>query len=278
MTQIAITTLVENTALGQGVRGEHGLAFWVETDSSRVLFDTGQTADVLFHNADCLGIDLSTTDAVVLSHGHYDHTGGLGELLKKTGRPHLMLHPDALIQRYTRRADGSTPEIGICGGLTEADLRQHAELIWTEQPTEVSDGLMATGGVPRVTEYEDTGGDFYLDEHCTQVDPIADDQALFSDTADGTVVLLGCAHAGIINTLHYIRELTNGKAIHAVIGGMHLVRATGERLDLTVQALHELGVRLIAPAHCTGAQPTARLCAHFPEQWQPCPVSTRFQF
>ena len=278
MTTAVVTTLVENTARGQGFCAEHGLSFWIETSSCRVLFDTGQTPDVLFHNAEFLGIDPAEADVVVLSHGHYDHTGGLEEVLGRARRPRLMLHPDALIQRYTRRPDGTTPEIGIRGGLTEAVLRRRAEIVWTEQPTEIADGLMVTGNVPRATGYEDTGGDFYLDEACERPDPIADDQAVFFDTADGTVVLLGCAHAGVINTLEHIRRQTGGRPIYTVIGGMHLVHASSERLQRTVDALRSLGVRLLAPGHCTGAQPTARLCTEFPDRWQPCHVGARFQF
>lgn len=278
MTTICITTLVENTASGRGVRGEHGLAFWIEAGPHHVLFDTGQTADVLLHNADRLKIYLAAADTVVLSHGHYDHTGGLDEVLRQTSRPRLLLHPAALSRRFIRRLDGSVPDIGIPAGLTEADLRQRTELVWTAQPTDAVAGLKVTGEVPRNTDYEDTGGAFYLNSACTWPDPITDDQAVFFDTSEGTVVLLGCAHAGVINTLHYVQRLTDGQPIRAVIGGMHLAHASPERMDRTVQALRQLDVGLIAPTHCTGARSAARLWAELPDRWQPCPVGTRFEF
>ena len=104
---INVTVLVENTAFGPGARGEHGLAFWIEAGSKGVLFDTGPGPDVLVHNAEHLGIDLASTDAVVLSHGHYDHTGGLMEVLKRAGKIPLFLHPGALIPRYSRKKDGT---------------------------------------------------------------------------------------------------------------------------------------------------------------------------
>jgi 7,8-dihydropterin-6-yl-methyl-4-(beta-D-ribofuranosyl)aminobenzene 5'-phosphate synthase len=146
------------------------LAFWIEVESEgdanskRVLFDTGQTPEVLLHNAELLGIDLSSADVVVLSHGHYDHTGGLREVLRQAGEVPLFLHPGSLAQRFSRQKDGSVQEIGMPPPLDQGFLGAHASsLVWTDQSVRVTDGLRVTGSVPRATDYEDTGGDFYLD-------------------------------------------------------------------------------------------------------------------
>jgi 7,8-dihydropterin-6-yl-methyl-4-(beta-D-ribofuranosyl)aminobenzene 5'-phosphate synthase len=276
---IRVTVLVENTASGRNTRGEHGLAYWIETDTFRLLFDTGQTQQTLLHNTEQLKVDLAGADAVVLSHGHFDHTGGLPGLLQQMDRPSLYLHPAALARRFSRHHDGAVVDVGIPIQLDEAALRQHAvSLDWTERPVQISDAIWATGPVPRVNDYEDTGGDFYLDRDCKQIDPITDDQAIFFPSRDGTVVVVGCAHAGVINTLQYVRRLTNNKPIHAVIGGMHLVHASEERLERTGEALRQLDVQVLAPAHCTGPMPTAWLWAQFPERWRPCHVGSRFEY
>jgi len=276
---IRVTVLVENTAFGRHTLGEHGLAYWIEAGEHRVLFDTGQTPESLLHNAEHLSIDLSTADAVVLSHGHYDHTGGLESVLELTDKAKIFLHPGALKRRYSRQKDGKVLAIGIPPGMTEAHIRsQTASLAWTDGVTELVPGIHVTGYVHRENDFEDTGGAFFLDEECRHPDPIEDDQAVFFDTSEGTVVLLGCAHAGVVNTLRSVRAETGGRPIHTVIGGMHLVNASPERMDRTIDALRELDVERLAPAHCTGARAQAILAAEFPDTWEPTHVGSRFEF
>ncbi|MGW8266594.1 MAG: MBL fold metallo-hydrolase, partial [Longimicrobiales bacterium] len=175
--------------------------------------------------------------------------------------------------------DGAIREVGPPPPLSEAFLTAHSSSVtWTSGATFVTDEIQVTGPIPRNTEYEDTGGDFFLDATCATRDLIEDDQATFFDTRDGTVVLLGCAHAGVVNTLRHVQSLTGMRPIHAVIGGMHLTAASNIRMDRTVEALRELNVSLIAPLHCTGARAQARLASEFPDAWVPCQVGSRFEF
>ncbi|HAI11406.1 MAG TPA: MBL fold metallo-hydrolase [Phycisphaerales bacterium] len=273
-----ITTLVENTATGRNIRAEHGLSYWIEADGHCILFDTAQTPDVLMHNARRLKFDFADVEAVVLSHGHYDHTGGLMAVLDEAKHPRLYLHPDALAKRYSQHTGGVMVDVGVAGGLSRAMLADKAEIVWTQSPTEIVPGLWVTGQVPRINQFEDTGGDFYLDAKAQQVDPIVDDQSIFFDTGQGVVVLLGCAHAGVINTLTHIRLLTNDRPIYAVIGGMHLLHASEERMTQTIESFRALNVQLLAPTHCTGPFAAARLWSEFPDRWQPCRVGARFVF
>ena len=274
---VKITVVVENTAGWRGTLGEHGLAFWVEAGPRRVLFDTGQ-GHVLLRNAEQLGVPLDSAEALVLSHGHYDHTGGLRDALNAAQSPSVYVHPAAFERKYACIDAGKAYEIGM-PDMDEAAVRAQAgQLVFTKEPVEVLDGLFVTGEVPRVTEFEDTGGPFFIDSECRQPDPLVDDQAMFFDTAEGVVVLLGCAHAGVVNTLRHVRELTGGRPIRAVAGGMHLAAASEDRMTRTIAALRELDVEGLGPAHCTGAPATAALWAAFPGRCLPCNAGTRMVF
>jgi 7,8-dihydropterin-6-yl-methyl-4-(beta-D-ribofuranosyl)aminobenzene 5'-phosphate synthase len=268
--QLTITVLVENTAGARGLLGEHGLSFWVEADSYKLLFDTGQ-GYALRHNARELGIDLRDSDAVALSHGHYDHAGGLPSVFEETRNAVLFLHPDAIAPKYSPRGAIGSP---IQDKQTlDANTRR---IVWTETPTEIIPGLWLTGPIPRRHPLEDTGGDFWRDADRRVSDRLSDDQALFAETPGGLVVVLGCAHAGTINTLDYISQITGRDKIRAVLGGMHLLQASRDRLEATAAALERYDVQLIGANHCTGLNAIAHL-------WRlgrsiDCRVGTRLQF
>lgn len=271
-----ITILVENKA-AQGLATEHGLAMWIETEGRRILFDTGQGA-ALEPNARMLGTDLSTADTLVLSHGHYDHTGALASVLRQAPDVDVYCHPGVTRPRYAIR-DGKTRSIGIPREPKEAlDAVPEEHLHWVEKPLMLTDKVGLTGFVPRQTGYEDTGGPFYLDPEGTSPDLIEDDMALWIDTDEGTVVCLGCAHAGVVNTLEYISGLTGHRTFRAVIGGFHLMSAGQERLDETVEALGRLSAALLAPCHCTGDSATAHLRAALGERVAPSRAGTVYRF
>ena len=273
---IGITTLVENTVHQPGLKAEHGLSLHIQFGRHQVLFDTGQS-DLLRSNADLLEFNLRHLDAIVLSHGHYDHCGGLKTAWSLSPTCKLHLHPAAVAAKFSANAEGVARFIGMPDNAQEV-IRAGAATIWTRGLTEVVPGLFATGEIPRQTDFEDTGGRFFLDEPCQKPDPLADDQALFFECRDGLVVLLGCAHAGVVNTLLYIERMTGGKRIHAVLGGLHLLNATPERLAATVEALRQRNIPLLMPSHCTGWVAQARLCESFPKRCAAPGVGRRFAF
>lgn len=258
---LRVSLLVENTARGAGILGEHGLCWCVRTGNSQILFDLGQGL-VLESNARRMGIDLSLTDGVVFSHGHYDHVGGWLELGGRLAGTRVFLHPDALESKFQKRGDGRMDAAGLAA-FPDSVLSAQVDLIQSKAPREVVSGVWMTGEIPRRHDIEDTGGDFYCGPDAERVDPLHDDQALFFRTASGVVVILGCAHAGLVNTLDYISELT-GARLHAVFGGMHLLHASSERIDFTVEALRGFAPDWIGPNHCTGDRAVARLWEAFP--------------
>jgi len=272
--ELKIKVLVENCVEKRGLLAEHGLSLLIETGPARILFDTGQ-GTALRHNAEPLQLDLKQVTDVALSHGHYDHTGGLAFALNGMHEPRLYMHPAALDLKYARNSDGSARTVGMASG-DKIVAEELAEIIPVEARTELAGGLFLTGPVPRLTDFEDTGGAFFRDRTCTEPDPLPDDQAAFAETAEGTVVILGCAHAGVINTLHYIQQLTGGRPIHSVIGGMHLVNAGPERMERTVVALRRFNLQRLIPCHCTGFPATLRLWKEFPGICERCAVGSVF--
>lgn len=274
---VELTMLVENEARGRSIISEHGLSYWLKTDNGALLFDCGQGAAIL-PNAETLGIDLSEAKHVVLSHGHYDHTGGLPKVLELNREATLWMHPHAIEPKFSG-SGGKVHRISEAYMESQAFSYPPRPICPIEAPTEILPGIMATGSIPRETEYEDTGGDFYLDAAGTVEDPILDDMSLFFKSRDGLVVILGCAHAGVVNTLNYILSLTGENRIDTVIGGMHLLHANDARIDKTIEAFRELKIRRVGPCHCTGFKPTHRLYeAWGAEHFIRCHAGMRMRF
>ncbi len=275
--ECSVTVVVENTVEGRALLGEHGLAYWVDADGRRVLFDTGQ-GRALVHNLNRLSLHPSSLAAVALSHGHYDHTGGAAELLHSVGACPVVLHPAAREPKYKVPPEGGGRYIGIPESLS-AWLRDHPNRVRvSREPVELLPGLWLTGEIPRQTEYEDVGGPFFLDPEGARPDPLVDDQALFIRTDRGIAIVLGCAHAGVINTLQRVEELCPGEPIIALIGGMHLHQASEARLAETIRALHRYPLEVLAPCHCTGFVPCAKLYAAFPAIFRKAAAGSRFDF
>jgi len=274
---ITVTTLVNNSAPGN-LQSEHGLSFWIESEGRHILFDTGQS-NIVVKNAKLLNLNLTSVEAIVLSHGHYDHTGGIPAVVDIARKADIYLHPDVLKPKFGRK-NNKIKTIGMPDSSKQVVLRLagNKKVTLTETPTEVSKGLFVTGEIPRKTSFEDTGGDFYVDENCTTHDDLPDDQAVYFKTAKGLVVLLGCAHSGVVNTLDYIVNLTGEKHIYAVLGGMHLLHASSERIDRTIEAIKKYDVQELGLAHCTGDNAMERLKNAFPEQSFECQAGMKRKF
>jgi 7,8-dihydropterin-6-yl-methyl-4-(beta-D-ribofuranosyl)aminobenzene 5'-phosphate synthase len=270
-----LSLLVENTARGAGILGEHGLCWHVESEGGSLLFDLGQGL-TLASNAGRMKLDWQAADSVVFSHGHYDHVGGWRKWHKELAQAQIFLHPDALNPKYQAKTDGRKHPAGdpqFADSLKEPGTHLHL----SKEPVEVLPGIWTTGEVPRATEFEDTGGDFYTGAGGSERDALLDDVSLFFNTEKGLVVILGCAHAGLINILHYCMALT-GERIHAVVGGMHLLHASETRMLETLRALREIAPDYLAPNHCTGDAAVARIYANFPERMLELHAGQSMQF
>lgn len=248
--EIRITLIVDNKA-DKGLVSEHGLAMWIETGDKNILLDTGQ-GGALLPNADGLGIDLRETDILVLSHGHYDHTGSVADVLQKAPHADTYLHPGAFLPRYSLR--GGTPNSVQMPGVSMSAIISHPEekVHWVNGLTITSEGINLTASIPRDTDFEDTGGAFFLDPGGKRPDPITDDLALWITTDEGLIICTGCCHSGIINTLRHITRSAGESRVKRIIGGLHLVNADRERLAKTVEELNKFDIEELVPCHCTG--------------------------
>jgi len=260
--QIRITTLSENTA-NYGYLAEWGLSILVEVDGMKILMDTGLSFSAV-HNAQLMGIDLATVDRIVLSHGHVDHSGGLREVLKVKGEVEVIAHPDIWASKYTRRSsEGQEQYIGIPFSREELESLG-ARFNLTREPFRISENVMTTGEIPMVTGYEEVENNLFIKEgSALYQDQLADDLALLIDTDFGLVVILGCAHRGIVNTLRHAQNLTGKELVYAAVGGTHLIRASGERIERTIADLKKVGIQRLGVSHCTGFRASAQLVREF---------------
>ena len=244
-----------------------------------VLFDTGVSRDGMVENMRRLGLSTADVEVIVLSHGHWDHVTGMEGLVKALGRANLpvMIHPEFWSRRRIRFPGLEPAELP---STSRAALDAMGfEIVEDRQPSFLLDGaVLVTGEVDRTTEFETgfqgherAGGDAW------EPDPlILDDQALVVRVRDkGLVVLSGCGHAGIVNTVRYARKLTDEPTVAAILGGFHLSGPMFERIiEPTVDALAELRPALLAPAHCTGWKAVHRIAGRFPEAFVQCAVGT----
>lgn len=265
-------------------QAENGISLLVRASRGRrtftTLFDVGLTGSVLAHNLRVLGEDVTTIDHVVISHGHPDHYGGIDRFLGEIGRAvPVATHPDAFLPRYAVMADGGASAFYNAAFNQDSLSESGARFVLSREPLELGWGVRTTGEIPRTVEYEgprapaqsggpglyqvSADGQFRLDE-------VHDEQALVIDVAgEGLVVLTGCAHAGVINTIHRARKVSGEKPIRAVIGGFHLGFPTtpAENVAKTVEAMRDLEVQTIVPMHCSGLHAHSSFSSTLPDKY-----------
>jgi 7,8-dihydropterin-6-yl-methyl-4-(beta-D-ribofuranosyl)aminobenzene 5'-phosphate synthase len=249
---IGIFTLVENSVQKSDLIAEFGLSFLIITKSETILFDTGPGFS-LIPNAAQMDINLNKISNIVLSHGHHDHTGGLSGILDSIGPRPVYAHPLAFLPKYSKK-DNELISIGIptdLKTLTQSGMEHRS----CTGPIEVTPGILLTGPIPRVTDFEQVPTHFLRDAPDGSGlihDSLEDDQALIIANKEAPVLVLGCSHSGLINTLLYATQLSGTNHFSLVVGGTHLVATDDLCLKKTEKHLNQFKIDRIAPCHCTG--------------------------
>lgn len=273
--------LVDNNSMdAASLQAEHGVAFTIETPAGHLLFDTGQSGEALAHNAARLGVDLSRIDALAFSHAHYDHTGGLETFLRHShpGLP-LYAHPDLFRERFSLK-NNQPRSIGL--SVSQADLARRTTLHLSAAPQEILPHVWTIGQITTRIEFEGRSPHHYIqaDGGGWVPDPYLDDMALVLKTSAGLVVVCGCCHAGLINTLTHLRQLFTGE-IKAIVGGTHLANVEAESLERAIAFLRAVNENYLPDLylnHCSGEQAMAILAQSFGEKVKPCPAGTVLMF
>lgn len=271
--KVKATVLCDNYVFGfRGTVAEHGFSVFIETDLGNFLLDTGQ-GNAVVNNAAVLGVDLKSIKGIIVSHHHFDHTGGILPVLSINGDVDIYSHPDLFKESF--KLEG-TKEVylGIPytrGALEEAGSR----FVFSKDFREIAPGFWLSGEVPRITEYELLDDGLLIKTDTGYVpDPLFDDQSVVIETDKGLFIILGCCHSGIINTLTYIVDKLGETRIDTVIGGTHLGFLGDEQREKSIEALKTFDIGRIGVSHCTGLETAARLATEFGDRFFYCNVGS----
>jgi 7,8-dihydropterin-6-yl-methyl-4-(beta-D-ribofuranosyl)aminobenzene 5'-phosphate synthase len=289
--ELSIHILVENNAKGPGIMSEHGLSLLINTGGRFTLFDVGQ-GQVLPNNAKRLGINLKDIDQVVLSHGHFDHSAGI--MCLKRDNPYekkikLYAHEDAFMEKYfldafhsfssTKYTKDGVEKMWMCGiPNSKEELEANGfQIKYTNEPTVIEPGLIISGEVPRIQKIPYPR--FFVDNNGKwEEDKLRDDQFILANTEFGWILILGCNHADMVNTIPYATKLTNGEKIKAVIGGMHLEERDTETLAARSKIMRDAGIEYVIPLHCVGFYARCFFAQEYKEKYFEAKTGIKYVF
>jgi 7,8-dihydropterin-6-yl-methyl-4-(beta-D-ribofuranosyl)aminobenzene 5'-phosphate synthase len=263
----SVTILADNCVeRGEDLLAEHGFSVLLDAEGEKVLLDAGQTG-VCVSNARRLNVGLDGLAAAVLSHGHYDHGGGVPVLLDAGSPLELIVHPEAFAAKYARSPGREERYVGLAYDA-ESLAGKGANVRLVSQVVQISRHVLSSGPIPYQTDFEKPAAHFWVKSDGEwQPDWFRDEQAVVAATDEGLVVVVGCAHVGVINALRHAIKLTGRDRIRALVGGLHLAGASPERIENTVVSLQEMGVDTVVACHCTGFAAQARLHAAFGDRF-----------
>ncbi|MCW4037449.1 MAG: MBL fold metallo-hydrolase [Candidatus Bathyarchaeota archaeon] len=257
------------------LQAKHGLSIYIEAKVRRekiiVLMDTGPSPEIILHNADAMDVDLKKVQVILLSHGHYDHTGGVIGALTRVREPiPVLAHPKTFDPKFAYR-----PHIRHIGSpVSRSEIQAAGGIVLTAtNPVNIGPGVMSSGEIERSMAFEDIKGFWRVNEERFVRDLMSDDQALIINLGgQGLVIVAGCAHAGIINTIKHAQQVTGVSRVHAVLGGFNLRNASTDRVAATIQELRKIDPSIMGPCHCTGSKAIRRFKDTFQDRCTPLHV------
>jgi 7,8-dihydropterin-6-yl-methyl-4-(beta-D-ribofuranosyl)aminobenzene 5'-phosphate synthase len=270
--------LAENrVGLSKGLIAEHGFSAWIEAGGKKILWDTGQ-GNCIAQNPDKLGVKIKEADLICLSHGHYDHTGGLLAALKMKGGGEVVCHPAAFEDKFARvNLGGKTLDVPIGVPSPRAALEEAGgRFTFLEERAEIAPGVFFFTGIPAQTPFEPPEPGFLVKESgAFRPDLIPDDACLAVVSDAGVSVILGCAHRGIVNTLNAVADRLGRDDFASIWGGTHMLPRSEADVEAAARALSGFKFRSLAAAHCTGFMNELKLAAALPGRFQFAAVGTK---
>ena len=239
-----VSVLCDNHSQRETLGKEWGLSISIELPQDKLWLLDCATTSLFLENAKEMGIQPEKAKAMALSHGHWDHTGGMDDLMKAGFMGPVYAHPDFAAKRYTKEDDGSVKEAHFpCEYPGTIIVRDHVEL---------DDGLYMITEIPRRKGFFEATEGLYTDQNLTEIDHVPDDAFLLLMSKAGPVVILGCCHSGLGNSLYHLRDLTGIDSVHAIIGGLHLYESDEKEFENTAKIIEEFRPEMVSPGHCTG--------------------------
>ncbi len=270
--ELEIITLVENIAYRQGTKGEHGLSFILKTHDKQILFDTGQS-DLLLSNARQLDIDLTKVDCVVISHGHYDHTGGLESFFKIN--PHAPVYvKSATFEPKYSKSTGQVRAIGMQPDLLTA-FRERFHFV--KEKVELASGLWIVPSIESHYPFEQPSSKMLVERDGKTIpDDFSDELFMFFDHPKGLTIMSGCSHRGVLNICQTALNVATHKSIRMLLGGTHLKGASSGKIEQTLEAFEPFQIQQFGLCHCTGLTPFMAFKQKYGDQVRYAYVGTRF--